>query len=314
MDDFTTKRRRSVAVSVAASRKGWRVRKRAQNALDQHVKSAYVQHLNCEDAVSNDQKLTQIVAYIRVSTVSQGRSGLGLEAQREQLAAFACREKLNIVCEYVEIESGKGADALDKRPQLEHAITYARGLGCPIAVAKLDRLSRDVCFVASLMVQKVPFIVAELGIDTDPFILHLFAALAEKERAMISQRTVAALARAKANGRQLGSLANGQAVKEAEKARQRAQELAGTFAEVSDLTANAAARALNARGIRSERGGEWSAMTVIRVRRRIAGLNGEPAKGVIGHTESTEPGSADITPPAIASEPAQSRAPSVREV
>ena len=172
--------------------------------------------------------MQQAIAYIRVSTQQQGRSGLGLEAQRDDIKRFCDNELFQIVREYVEVETGKGADALDRRPQLREALEHGKELACPIIVAKLDRLSRDVHFVSGLMVHKIPFIVCELGKDADSFLLHIWASLAEKERAMISQRTKAALARAKANGRQLGSLANGQAVKEAEKARQRAQELAGT--------------------------------------------------------------------------------------
>jgi len=90
--------------------------------------------------------------------------------------------------EFVEIETGKGADAMDRRPQLRAALASARKLRCHVAVAKLDRLSRDVHFISGLMAHKVPFLVAELGPDVDPFVLHLFAALAEKERALISTR------------------------------------------------------------------------------------------------------------------------------
>ena len=89
---------------------------------------------------------------------------------------------------------GKGADALERRPQLAAALAAAKAGKCCVVVAKLDRLSRDVAFVAGLMAQRVPFIVAELGRDADPFMLHLYAALAEKERRMISGRTKAALA------------------------------------------------------------------------------------------------------------------------
>ena len=104
----------------------------------------------------------------------------------------------------MEIETGKGADALDSRPQLVAALSEARRQRCSVAVAKLDRLSRDVHFISGLMAHRVPFVVADLGADVDPFILHLFAALAEKERAMISTRTKAALAAAKARGVRLG--------------------------------------------------------------------------------------------------------------
>ena len=130
-----------------------------------------------------------IIAYIRVSTSGQGRSGLGIEAQRRALAQFANTEGFDVVQEFVEVETGKGADALDRRPQLKAALAAARRLKCQVAVAKLDRLSRDVHFISGLMAHKVPFLVAELGPDVDPFVLHLFAALAEKERALISTRT-----------------------------------------------------------------------------------------------------------------------------
>src|SRR6516164_6424719 len=102
------------------------------------------------------------------------------------------------------VENRKGADALDRQPQLAAALAEARRRKCPIVVAKLDRLSRDVHFISRLMAERVQFIVAELGADVDPFILHLFAALAEKERALISTRTRDALARAKARGVKLG--------------------------------------------------------------------------------------------------------------
>src|SRR5205823_5810933 len=106
---------------------------------------------------------------------------------------------------FVEIETGKGADALDRRPQLAAALAEARHRHCAVVVAKLDRLSRDVHFISGLMAHRVPFLVAELGPDVDPFILHLFAALAEKERALISTRTRQALAAAKARGVTLGN-------------------------------------------------------------------------------------------------------------
>ena len=105
-------------------------------------------------------------------------------------------------------ETGKGADALDRRPQLAAALAAARSAKCAVLVSKLDRLSRDVAFVSGLMAQRVPFIVAELGRDADPFMLHLYAALAEKERRLISERTKAAMAAAKARGKRLGTPSN----------------------------------------------------------------------------------------------------------
>ena len=113
---------------------------------------------------------------------------------------FAETEGIQIVGEHIEIETGKGADALDRRPELAAALARARKAKCPVIVAKLDRLSRDVAFISGLMAHRVPFVVAELGLDADPFMLHLYAALAEKERALISARTKAALAAKKAQG------------------------------------------------------------------------------------------------------------------
>src|ERR1041384_2454573 len=151
------------------------------------------------------------VASYRVSTRQQQRSGLGIEAQRATIARFAETENLTIIAEYVEAETGKGADALDRRPQLAAALAAAKAAKCCVLVSKLDRLSRDVAFVAGLMAQRVPFIVAELGRDADPFMLHLYAALAEKERRLISERTKAALAIRKASGTKLGNPINIQA-------------------------------------------------------------------------------------------------------
>src|SRR3978361_799463 len=130
-----------------------------------------------------------VTSYIRVSTDRQGKSGLGIEAQRTAIARFVEAEGLDLIGEHVEVETGKGADALDRRPVLREALAAARKAKAAVVVAKLDRLSRDVAFVPGLMAHRVPFIVAELGADADPFMIHIYAALAEKERAMIGERT-----------------------------------------------------------------------------------------------------------------------------
>ena len=148
--------------------------------------------------------MEQAIAYLRVSTQRQHRSGLGLDAQRAAIERFASSESLTIAAEYVEAETGKGFDAPDRRPQLAAALAIAKAAKCSVVVAKLDRLSRDVAFIAGLMAQRVPFIVAELGADADPFMLHLYAALAEKERRQISERTKSALASRKLQGTKLG--------------------------------------------------------------------------------------------------------------
>jgi len=149
------------------------------------------------------------IPYYRVSTSAQGRSGLGLEAQRAAVERFAAAEGYELVGEpFVEVETGKGADALDRRPVLAAALAAARRARCPVIVANLCRNSRDVHFVSGLMVHKVTFVVAELGADADPFVLHLYAAFAEMERRRISQRTKEALAAKKAQGAVLGNRTN----------------------------------------------------------------------------------------------------------
>src|SRR6202795_4396106 len=152
--------------------------------------------------------MTQAIAYYRVSTARQGRSGLGIEAQRAAVRRFAETEGINLVGERTEIETGKGADALERRPELAWALADARKAKCPVLVAKFAGLSRDVHFISGLMAHRVPFIVAELGADADPFMLHLYTALAEKERRLISERTRSALAAKKAQGATLGNPRN----------------------------------------------------------------------------------------------------------
>jgi len=210
--------------------------------------------------------MDRAVAYYRVSTRQQQRSGLGIEAQRAAVQRFAEAEQITIIAEFVEAETGKGADALDRRPQLAAALACAKSAKCPILVAKLDRLSRDVAFVASLMAQRMPFIVAELGRDADPFMLHLYAALAEKERRLISERTKAALAIRKASGAKLGNPTN---IRQAGKAgraalKTAADEFAAGLLPVlravqaeGALSIGAIASALNERKVPTSRGGRW---------------------------------------------------------
>jgi DNA invertase Pin-like site-specific DNA recombinase len=211
------------------------------------------------------------IAYVRVSTQKQGQSGLGLEAQRASLARFAEAEGFRLVETFTEVESGKGADALDRRPQLAAALKAAKRQKAPIIVAKLCRLSRDVHFISGLMTHKTPFIVAELGPDVDPFMLHIYAALNEKVRRDIGERTKAALAAAKARGTKLGGL-NAKGIANRDAALERAKALAPIFAELADKPTREIASILNERKIATPTGKPWSAMTVNRVRQRLAAL------------------------------------------
>jgi DNA invertase Pin-like site-specific DNA recombinase len=209
------------------------------------------------------------IAYTSVSTAQQGRSGLGLEAQQAALARFAEAEGYQLVETFQEVETGKGSDALERRPQLSAALKAARQHKAPIIVAKLDRLSRDVHFISGLMSHKTPFIVAELGSDADPFMLHLYAALAEKERRLISQRTRDALAAKKAQGVKLGG-PNAKGIANRQEALERAEQLRPVFAELAGMSHRQMAVELNARKIPTPAGGQWHAVTVKRVLSRLA--------------------------------------------
>lgn len=227
------------------------------------------------------RNMTTAIGYVRVSTSAQGRSGLGLEAQRAAIARFADAEGLVVTQVYEEIETGSGADALDRRPQLAAALKTARKAKSPVLVAKLDRLSRDVHFISGLMSHRVEFIVCELGRQSDPFVLHLYAALAEKERAMISSRTKAGLAAAKARGTKLGMSARSKsAVRTIAASGAKANQMAAIariesirWAVESALSGDASLRKasdlLNERGIASPGGGRWHAPSLLKAARRL---------------------------------------------
>ena len=215
--------------------------------------------------------MKKAIVYLRCSTSEQGKSGLGLDAQLEAVRQFAAAEDYNIVEVVREVASGKLG--LEGRPALRGALARAKTLHCPILVSKLDRLSREVNFVSGLMKQRVPFVVAELGTDTDPFLLHLFAALSEKERKMIGARTRAALAVLKARGVALGNRTNlpeaqalGRASNAAKAAAFRDKMLpiiAGYRSGGMSLTAVAVE--LNKHGIKTAYGGEWHQPTISRL-------------------------------------------------
>jgi DNA invertase Pin-like site-specific DNA recombinase len=206
---------------------------------------------------------------------------LGLAAQREAIKRFADSEGLAVSEVFEEVETGSGADALERRPKLAAALKAARKAKAPVLVAKLDRLSRDVHFVSGLMAHRVEFVVCDLGRQSDPFVLHLYAALAEKERGMISARTKAGLAAAKARGTKLGMTARTKgevrkiATKGAAANKTAALERieAVRWAIESALSGGAALRKaadlLNERGIASPGDGRWHAPSLLKAARRL---------------------------------------------
>lgn len=213
----------------------------------------------------------QAIIYTRCSTKEQGKSGLGLEAQEAAARSFALANGFDVVDCVQEVASG--SLDLDDRQVLKSALARAKKLKCPVIVSKLDRLSRDVAFISSLMSNRVPFIVAELGIDTDPFILHLYAALGEKERKLIGARTKAALAAKKANGFQLGNLASlskHRSKGHATNAQKALDFKAKLLPRINDLRAKGMSMALiaatfNEEGVKTMLGGTWTHSTVSRI-------------------------------------------------
>jgi len=145
----------------------------------------------------------KFVSYCRVSTTKQGASGLGLEAQQATIARYLNGGRWDLLAEFVEVESGKK----DDRPQLAKALQHCRNTGATLVIAKLDRLSRDLHFISSLQKAGIEFVACDMP-SANKFTVHIFAALAEHEREMISQRTKAALSALKARGVKLGKPQN----------------------------------------------------------------------------------------------------------
>jgi len=245
------------------------------------------------------------VGYLRVSTREQGRSGLGLAAQRHDIEAFGVREGFSIKRWHQDVQTGAGADALLLRPGLAAALKEARVARCPVIVSRLDRLSRNVHFITGLMEHKVHFVVAALGRDCDEFTLHIYASLAEQERKMISERIKAAKAVAKRKGQKFGLALRSKterrrvvalgiaawekaAVERAEAYRlhiEWALRQPGLYGRPIAFTA--AARQLNERNIESPMGGSWAGSQLQRMARRLqlnhppANLRGEVARARI---------------------------------
>lgn len=221
----------------------------------------------------------RFVAYYRVSTARQGRSGLGLEAQQEAVRSYLNGGNWQLVAEVIEVESGKRND----RPKLAEALRLCRLHKATLIIAKLDRLARNVAFVSALMESGVEFTAVDFP-QANRLTVHILAAVAEHEARMISDRTKAALQAAKARGKVLGRRAGegnemtddmrekAAAVVKA-KADDRAALLADTLAEIQSggaVSLREIAAALNARDIPTARGGQWSAVQVQRVLARAA--------------------------------------------
>ncbi|MFM0335636.1 recombinase family protein [Paraburkholderia fungorum] len=215
----------------------------------------------------------KFVAYYRVSTARQGASGLGLDAQREAAMRFLNGGAWDLVGEFTETETGKGADALAKRPQLRAALELCRKRGARLLIAKLDRLARNVHFVSGLMESKVKFVAVDMP-EANELTIHIMAAFAEHEAKRISERTKDALRAAKARGVVLG--ATGPAnLKPNIEARQRgADDFAASLSNVfagfrsAGLSQRAMVDELNILGIKTARGGAWSLIQLQRVMAR----------------------------------------------
>jgi DNA invertase Pin-like site-specific DNA recombinase len=201
------------------------------------------------------------VAYFRVSTDRQGRSGLGLEAQQKAVRDYLSGG--NIVAEFIEVETGKS-----DRPELAKALAACRRHKARLVIAKLDRLSRNLAFIAALMDAGVEFIAVD-NPHANKLTLHILAAVAQHEREMIAERTRAALQAAKARGTKLGRNAERLAPIYREQADERARQLGPLLLamQADGLSAQRMATELNSRQVPTPMGAKWHAQTVIRAMR-----------------------------------------------
>ncbi|MBA84046.1 MAG: resolvase [Rhodobacteraceae bacterium] len=222
----------------------------------------------------------KIVTYIRVSTDKQGRSGLGLEAQRAAIAAYANTTNAVTLAEYQEVESGRN----NARPELQKALKHARVTGAKLVIAKLDRLSRNAAFLLNLQESGVDFTACDMP-DASPFTVGIMAVLAQQESKMISERTKAAMQAAKARGKTFGNPNGSAPLRRAGKgntaaceaqrdaALTRANDLSDVLEDLEKMgftTLRAQAKELNKRGIKTARGGRWHANSVARMKARLA--------------------------------------------
>ena len=220
----------------------------------------------------------KFIAYYRVSTQKQGASGLGLEAQQDSVRRFLNGGAWELIAEYQEVETGKGADALAKRPQLCAALEACRKQGATLIIAKLDRLARNVHFVSGLMESKVRFVACDMP-EANELTIHIMAAFAEHEAKRISQRTKDALAVAKAHGVVLGKAGaanlrpNIEARKRSADAFAKKLHLLFDGMQARGLSQRAMAEELNSIRVPAPRGGAWQMSQVQRVMKRINHLS-----------------------------------------
>lgn len=213
-----------------------------------------------------------VVSYLRVSTVMQGKSGLGLEAQREAVARYLAGSGGTLLEEFEEVETGKGSDALDKRPKLKAAIALAKKRKAVLVIAKLDRLARNVHFISGLMETGVQFKCCDFP-SADRTMIHIYAAMAEHEGRRISERIRDALAAKKANGGTLGNAAslkplNGARAGDAALFAAKLKPTLEAF-KAQNMTQRAMMEALNKAGTKTAQGGQWSLMQLQRVMARL---------------------------------------------
>jgi DNA invertase Pin-like site-specific DNA recombinase len=206
----------------------------------------------------------KFISYLRVSTDKQGVCGYGIAAQSKAVKDYLDGGKWELLDEFIEVESGRRND----RPQLVRALVACKKHKAKLVIAKLDRLARNVAFIATLMDGNVEFVCCDMPQATK-LTIHVLAAVAEHEREAIVQRTKEGLSAAKARGVKLGNPVLAAANRAA--ALERAKALRPILSELADLSATACAAELNRRGAPTPAGGRWHAGTVIRVRVRLAG-------------------------------------------
>ncbi len=216
----------------------------------------------------------KFIAYFRVSTDKQGKSGLGLDAQRETVMCYLNGGSWELVGEFTEIETGKGANALDKRPQLKAALDACKKQKATLVIAKLDRLARNVHFVSGLIESGVEFVAADMP-QANKVMIQMHSVMAEWERDQISKRTKDALAAAKARGVVLGKTGPANLKLNIEERQAAADAFAGKLRGVIEgmkargLSQRAMVGELNDLGIKTARSGSWSLVQLQRVMARL---------------------------------------------